>query len=50
MSDKEARRFPFPSPAEWKEKRDARRQLLEKVRARRRLAMRDSPKNNARTK
>ncbi len=46
----ETRRLPFASPVEWKEKRDARRQLLEKVRARRRLAMRDGLKNNAKTK
>lgn len=38
MSGTETRRFPFAWPAAWKEKRDARRQLLDKVRARRRIA------------
>ncbi len=40
MSGAETKRLPFAWPAAWEEKRDARRQLLEKVRERRRLTMR----------
>jgi len=40
MSGAETRRVLPALPAEWREKRDARRQLLEQVRARRRMAMR----------
>lgn len=39
MRDGETKRFPVVSPAAWQAKRDARRQLLDKVRARRRLLM-----------
>jgi len=47
MSCAETRRYSFALPVEWREKRDARRQLLAKVRARRRRAMRGRTKNNA---
>ncbi len=40
MSCVPPRRFPIPTRAAWEKKRDARRQLLEKVRARRRLMLR----------
>ncbi|MDQ2783681.1 MAG: hypothetical protein M3Y58_01620 [Chloroflexota bacterium] len=47
MSCAETRRYAFALPVEWREKRDARRQLLAKVRARRRLAMQSRAKKNA---
>ncbi|MDQ6832694.1 MAG: hypothetical protein M3008_04790 [Chloroflexota bacterium] len=50
MSGAETRRVLPALPAEWREKRDARRQLLEKVRARRRMAMQGRAKKNAKEK
>ncbi len=50
MSCGETRRYSCALPVEWREKRDARRKLLAKVRARRHLAMRGDAKNNVKEK
>ncbi len=47
MSGAEIRRQPFAWPTAWRERRDARRQLLDKVRTRRRLAMQSRAKDMA---